>query len=268
MAEQRQIFLDILIVENDTVYRKVPYSVVTDWIQQGRLLPEDQVRVSGSENWKSLQEIPRFQPYFPTKEAERTEDSAEALEPVSASFALPTHSHGDEDEDVDMIPLIDVTLVLLIFFLMSAAVKSGILSPIKTPGAKYQLAAIDKEMFWVGIDIKDENGNQRKDENGWPVPWFSLGRGKQELEILPKDKNGQIPRAQDMTPVVKYLERELDSYRGAINIRIRAHEKLPFEIIRDQGTKELQRLQAMLNEGRRPGERIEIKVFGEVSEPQ
>ena len=32
--------------------------------------------------------------------------------------------HGDEDDDVDMIPLIDISLVLLIYFMMTSAISA------------------------------------------------------------------------------------------------------------------------------------------------
>ena len=37
MAEKRR-FLDVWIVESNTVYQEVPFEVVADWLQQGRLL--------------------------------------------------------------------------------------------------------------------------------------------------------------------------------------------------------------------------------------
>ncbi len=43
MAEKRR-YLDVWIVETNTVYREVPFEVVTDWVQQGRLLADDMLR--------------------------------------------------------------------------------------------------------------------------------------------------------------------------------------------------------------------------------
>ena len=37
-------FLDVWIIESNTVYREVPFTVVADWIQQGRLLEDDMLR--------------------------------------------------------------------------------------------------------------------------------------------------------------------------------------------------------------------------------
>src|SRR5437899_8240719 len=119
MSEKRR-FLDVWIVESNTVYREVPCTVVTDWVQQGRLLEEDMLRPSGTADWFKVGESPSVSPYLPRLDPHRAEDQAEALEPVQVDFSWK-HRPGDDDEDVDMIPLIDVSLVLLIFFIMTAA---------------------------------------------------------------------------------------------------------------------------------------------------
>ena len=38
MAAEKRRFLDVWIIESNTVYREVPYTVVCDWIQQGQKL--------------------------------------------------------------------------------------------------------------------------------------------------------------------------------------------------------------------------------------
>ena len=53
MAE-KQRFLDIWIVESNTVYKEVPFNVITDWVQQGRLLEADQAKPSGAKDWPFL----------------------------------------------------------------------------------------------------------------------------------------------------------------------------------------------------------------------
>src|SRR5436190_16318150 len=118
MAEKRQ-YLDVWIVESETVYREVPYTVATDWIQEGRLLEDDMLRVSGTTEWSRLATLPAFQAFLPKSEPLRAQDQAEALESVRLDFAWKPQ-RDEEDDDVDMIPLIDVSLVLLIFFMMTA----------------------------------------------------------------------------------------------------------------------------------------------------
>src|SRR3954453_11033791 len=119
MAEERR-FLDVWIVESNTVYREVPFTVVADWIQQGRLLEDDMLRPSGTAEWMKVGTSPTFAPYLPKAMPQGAEDQAEAMEPVALDFAWKKR-HDEEDDDVDMIPLIDVSLVLLIFFMMTAS---------------------------------------------------------------------------------------------------------------------------------------------------
>src|SRR5438445_10074518 len=148
MAEKRK-FLDVWIVESNTVYREVPYTVVTDWVQQGRLLEDDRLRPSGTQQWFRLGDTSAFASFLPKVEPFRVEDQAEALEPVQVDFTWKRR-RGDEDDDVDMIPLIDISLVLLIFFMMTAAV-GGAGTLIATPKAQHFNVTANPEVVWIGI---------------------------------------------------------------------------------------------------------------------
>ncbi len=130
--------LDVWIVDLNKVYTSVPFTVVTDWVQEGRLLHADRVRLAGKEKWHAVEAVPALLPYLPKPAPLAAEDRAEALEPVELGFQSP-RVHEAEDDDVDMIPLIDVSLVLLIFFMMTSAISSGVFSNIATPEAKHQL---------------------------------------------------------------------------------------------------------------------------------
>lgn len=153
MAEQQRRFLDLWIVEANTVYREVPYTVVADWIQQGRLVEDDMYRPSGRAEWMRIGGSPEWQPYLPKPEPMRVNDQAEALEPVELDFSWKRR-HDEEDDDVDMIPLIDISLVLLIFFMMTTAVASGF---IRTPSA--EMGEVVKGNEGVRIDIdRDRDG--------------------------------------------------------------------------------------------------------------
>src|SRR6516164_8744053 len=144
MPDTKQRMLDVWILEINTVYREVPFVVVTDWLQQGRLLGDDCVRLAGSKKWHAIRTVPALRPYLPKVEPQRAEDRAEALEPVE--LGLEAHGRGEEeDEDVDMIPLIDISLVLLIFFMMTASTVPGVLSAIATPAASHQVASITQD---------------------------------------------------------------------------------------------------------------------------
>jgi len=210
MAEKRQFF-DVWILETNTVYREVPYTVVTDWAQQGRLLPDDNLRPSGTAQWMKLSEMPAFAVYLPQAEPFQAEDTAEALEPVHGDIVVHPHP-GDEDEDVDMIPLIDISLVLLIFFMMTAAV-GGAASIFDTPRANYKLISAKPEIVWVGI---------RRDDAGEPNYSFGKGEGDKGKEF-----------ARDRAAMLQALATELNELakENPVEINIQADQSLPFDVV-------------------------------------
>lgn len=257
MAEKKRL-LDVWIVELKTVYREVPFAVVTDWIQQGRLLGEDRVRLTGSEAWHTVGKVSALAAFLPKAEPGRADDQAEALEPVEIGFRWRKRAE-EEDEDVDMIPLIDISLVLLIFFMMTASVASGVVSPIPTPGARHQLAAIGEDMYWVGIDTRGPDGEIEKGADGKPLPWYSAGKEMKRLVNPTKDI------ADTMQGVKELLERE--DARGEVRFRLRGHREFPIEVINGV-TLELQGLEGRMNRDREPARKLIFTILGEVSEPQ
>jgi biopolymer transport protein ExbD len=153
MAESTR-FVDVWILEGNMVYKEVPFTVVVDWIQQGRLLDDDMLRWSGQKDWFRLNSKPIFAAYLPKPEPMRTDDQAEALEPVAGEINVK-HKQEQEEDDPDMIPLIDISLVLLIFFIMTTTGVVG--AEIFTPEAWFGLTTSDPQLIWIGID-KDPNG--------------------------------------------------------------------------------------------------------------
>jgi biopolymer transport protein ExbD len=245
MAENRRM-LDIWIVETNTAYRAVPFETVANWLQQGRLLAEDRVRPAGAAEWFRIDSVRALAVYLPQSEPQRIDDRAEALEPVEAEFSW-RRPQDEEDEDPDMIPLIDISLVLLIFFMMTAAIQAGLFSPIETPTAIHQLLTIQEGTYFVAID-SDSQGK----------PSFALGLDNQELE----------KPAPDMSAVSARLKKELAQVRGEVRINMRAHKALPIEVIR-AATMELQRLETEVNDPRLGAklERVRLHIAGEVSSP-
>jgi biopolymer transport protein ExbD len=206
MAKART--LDVWIIQSNTVYREVPFAVVTDWVQQGRLLEEDKVRASGTNQWARIGSVPDFVPYLPKAEPFRAEDRAEALEPVEVEVQWkPRREEGDDD--VDMIPLIDISLVLLIFFMMTAAVGGGASILIPTPPAEYKLITL-KEGLWVGISGKPEN------------PVYSFGMGDS-----PPEAGNQHLTHEELQQKLKVLLQ--DNYT---DVRVRAGKSMPFDLIK------------------------------------
>jgi biopolymer transport protein ExbD len=150
MTEKRR-FLDVWIVESNTVYREVPFTVVADWVQQSRLLEDDMLRPSGTADWFKVGDSPSFAPYLPRTEPYRAEDQAEALEPVQVDFTWK-RPHDEEDDDVDMIPLIDVSLVLLIFFMLTAS-GAAAAALIPTPAAESANVTNNPESLVIGMNL-------------------------------------------------------------------------------------------------------------------
>lgn len=247
--------LDVWVVETKTVYREVPFTVVANWLQQGRLLGEDRVRLTGQQQWHPIASVKALQPYLPRVEEAAAGDRAEALEPVELAVQWK-RPREEEDEDVDMIPLIDISLVLLIFFMMTASVNPGLLSLIDTPRAQHQLAAISHEMWWVGVDVKSRAGTVETGADGQPQPWFSFGRDTEELLEPTTSRQEMLTLATE----------KWSDFRGEVKVRLRADRSLPIETIKGV-TLDLQTMEAALNRGREPANRLTLTIVGEVSEP-
>src|SRR5437660_1718128 len=211
MAEKRR-FLDVWLVETNTVYREVPFTVVTDWVQQSRLLPEDMLRPSGTAQWFRVGSSPEFAPYIPRSEPHRVEDRAEALEPVQLDFAWKSKS-DDVDDDVDMIPLIDISLVLLIFFIMTGGMAGAFL--IDTPSAYNGVDIGDPKAIWIGVDLTDKQ-----------EVVYSFGVGQKGPE--PEDK-----RIATLDELITKLAASSKDNRGAVGGTIRAGKHAEWGAVRE-----------------------------------
>jgi biopolymer transport protein ExbD len=216
MTEKRR-FLDVWILESNTVYREVPYTVVADWVQQGRLLEDDMLRPSGTAEWFKVGAMPAFAAYLPRAEPFRAEDQAEALEPVQVDFAWK-RPHDDEDDDVDMIPLIDVSLVLLVFFMLTAA-GVGAASFIPTPQAEYgEVAPTDSRSIAIGINLEGSGDNL--------VPVYSLSQGNNP----PADSRDANLHSRE--ELLDRLDRLLASKEERVEVTINAHKDVKSGLVR------------------------------------
>ena len=149
MAARGESF-DVFLVVADTVYKGVPYHIVCGWAEQGRANADDKLRPAGSTApWMRFGDHPMVSDFLPRKP--RTTPVPQpglglpvaSVAPSSLYPEEPAHAiemdrwkktPEDDDDDVDMIPLIDVSLVLLIFFMLTTAVSSQ--SPVRVPGMK------------------------------------------------------------------------------------------------------------------------------------
>src|SRR5436309_1474176 len=119
------------------------------------------------------------------------------------------------------------------------------------------LKTVYRDMYWVGIDIKNPKGLVEKEADGKAIPWYSLGKDAQFL----------LNPTREPADVVQTLEKHLETAAGEVKLRIRADRTLPIEVIKGI-TLELQGLESKLNSRREPGSRVTFSIAGEVSEPQ
>ena len=233
MAEAKKFQFDVWLTHANTVYRGVPYEVVTDWIQQGRLLEDDRIRPVGTEEWFVLANVPAFSGYLPKPEPLRTDQHAEALVPVESGFSWG-HKGEEEEADPDMIPLIDVSLVLLIFFMMTSQVAS-IISKIRVPEIQNTTTSDNPRVIWLGIDFKGED----------QPPAYTM---RVDLEGL-KESNDKLNEEQLLNKV-----REIAGKQKIPEVRVAAHRQLSFDLIRHLAVE----LELLKNEGKINIIRVEV----------
>jgi biopolymer transport protein ExbD len=227
MAQKRR-FLDVWIVESDTVYREVPYEVVTDWVQQGRLLDDDMLRWSGQAEWFRLGSTPAFKAYMPRVEADRAEDQAEALEPVHVDFTWK-RPRDEGDDEVDMIPLIDISLVLLVYFMFliaSITTSRSSAPPINTPPAVSGYESSDPELYWVSVQY----GADQK------TLIYMVGKGSKILggDDRKDQWRREVPNTDaEQAKVLNEIVQTLQQQPGLLEVNIKAGEDVPSGLVRD-----------------------------------
>lgn len=209
MAKVKVTQLDVWIVESNTVYQSVPFNVVTDWVVQGRLLGDDCVRPVGATEWFKVSKVRQLAVYLHQPEAARPEDEAEALEPIAFDLTY-TPPRVEEDDDVDMIPLIDVSLVLLIFFMM-LLVGSGAALAVQLPKTHHGEAAKDEQGIVVVVDYQKE------------LIRYGVQRASKPL----------FKNIADVNEIVGEVETLMKNSPNKLNLYINAHEKLPSGEVRD-----------------------------------
>ncbi len=248
MAEKRR-FLDVWLVEANTVYREVPYTVVTDWIQQSRLVADDMLRPSGTREWFKVGGSPEFSAFLPTSQPFEVQDDATALEPVEMEFGWK-RGHEDEDDDPDMIPLIDISLVLLIFFIMTS-VAAPVLSGVNTPIAINGFVIDKTDLLIVAIDV---------DDTGAPVFEFKAKRRDENKENAgPLAKIPRIERTTNRDVFLAQVEDALQPLSGGTwDLAIEGHKDVASVHVREtiRGLEQI--------EGRKS---IKFRKYISVSEP-
>ncbi len=145
---------DVWFLTADQVYKGVPFEVVAGWVDTGRVSSDDKVRPSGATTaWVRIADHPLLADYRAPQVAMTPTGNAAPVEPPELEM-----SHRkvieDTDDDPDMIPLIDISLVLLVFFMMTTAVSA--LSPVDVPAISTgSELSQDADALTVQIELRD-----------------------------------------------------------------------------------------------------------------
>ncbi len=234
---------DVWFVTANTVYKAVPYNVVADWTQQGRLASGDMVRPAGtSVAWAKVGEHELLSDYIarpavgmavqvetvaaPSGDLANSDTLQESdmleLEPVRRV------SRGEEDDDVDMIPLIDVSMVLLVFFILMRA--AGALAPVDVPEMQYAgELSNDPQAITITIDKATDPTQSRPEDREWAVYSVRVGQqpAKPEHDNIPA-RGAEAERREALVRTVASL-RELLDFNKPPDVRIACHKDLPRE---------------------------------------
>jgi biopolymer transport protein ExbD len=227
MAKPPKAF-DVWFLTANTVYKAVPYGVVAEWAQGGRLAPTDKVRPAGTTvAWVDVSKNELLADYVPRAVATVSVPAAQVTNVATGDVQIPAPSStaehvelpeaeeitfrrppSEEDDDVDMIPLIDVSMVLLVFFILMRA--AGAISPVDVPEMKYagQLSN-DPEAITISIEKRGEL-----------EVFYSVRQG----QASPQPENDQLNAPED---AIKAVERLLIGSQKPPEVRIACRKDLP-----------------------------------------
>ena len=168
-------------------------------LRDGRWGPTDEVR-DATGDWLPLEEHPRF---------------AEAAEEITP----PPRKHHPDETRLDMNPLIDVALVLLIFFILTTTYET-IRKVLDLPGASTkapgQIRRVDQKTvdeLMILVTVRQESGEPVVKVEGQPVALDELGATLQRAVLSSKKTLLLL----DADPAVDYgvVMAVMDAARGA-----------------------------------------------------
>jgi biopolymer transport protein ExbD len=215
--------LDVWYVSADKVYRGVPFQVAAGWVEQGRLAATDKVRPTRTNDaWVAVSAHPLLSDYLPLKAgAKPAAATSVKVEPVEAPEPEAYRRPEPEDDDVDMIPLIDVSLVLLVFFMMTTTAASND-SPVTLAEAA-QGMEINKDepnLITVQMDLR---------ESGEAFYAIRVGSGR---AIKPEDNN-----LVTLNEVMGRFDTLLKNFTIPPEVRIACHQDVKQVRVRELVTK-------------------------------
>jgi biopolymer transport protein ExbD len=211
--------LDVWFVSTEQVYRGVPFAVAAGWVEQGRLSATDKVRPTRTNDpWVTIAAHALLADYLLLKaDAAKPAATTAAVPPVEAPEPESRRRQEAEDDEVDMIPLIDVSLVLLVFFMMTTVTAAND-SPVKLAEAAQgaEINPDDPAVVTVQMDLR---------ESGEAFYALRVGSGR---TIKPEDNN-----LLTLSEVKARLDDLLRQFTTPPEIRIACHQDVKHVRVRE-----------------------------------
>jgi len=159
--------LELRVVSLDRVYGPLSLEKLVQLAAQGRLSPHDQVRTAGTSTWFPITEVAAIAASMPQPSMAQTgAEGGTAVDPgdeTAERWTLRESAWQPEETEIDMAPMIDVTFLLLIFFMVSNSMANP--TPMDVPAAVYgrgvtlegqQRILIDEEGGYFLGDVASE----------------------------------------------------------------------------------------------------------------
>ncbi|BBM88264.1 ExbD/TolR family protein [Candidatus Uabimicrobium amorphum] len=134
--------------DSGKVYKDLDLGTLKTWILEARIEADDYVANSETKKWAKASSLKILQSYFAP--------SATGSDVISSrDLRFGWNTEDEESTNVDLTPMIDVTFLLLIFFMVTATFAVHEIANIKVPKAKNTKKSPDKKTT-VSVD-KDKN---------------------------------------------------------------------------------------------------------------
>jgi biopolymer transport protein ExbD len=135
--------------DSNKLYSNIPFLTLKAWILEARVSPHDLVTNPDIAKWIEAGKISEFAPFF-------APDSFGTDVVSSQDMGLPWQTEAEEDVDFDITPMIDVTFLLLTFFLATATFAIHEIKNISIPKAFHtqQYKQIEKVSISIAKDRK------------------------------------------------------------------------------------------------------------------
>jgi biopolymer transport protein ExbD len=201
--------MELKLISMDRVYSPVPFDKLVQLATQGRLSPDDLVRPVGTQTWYPVSEVPALAASLPQPAlAQAAAEGGPVVDVEGAAgerwVPRPPASRAEEAE-MDMAPMIDVTFLLLIFFMLSNSMANP--TPMDVPAAVHGRGVTLEGQQQILLDQEGDYyfGNVASDQN----------------------------RAESLEALIEEVQTNADAADAALDVIINAHKKLSYVRVRE-----------------------------------